>query len=148
MAKSVREAAMDLLSRREHSCYELKQKLLHKGHEADEIELALQRLAAENLLSDERFVESFVHSRQARGSGPRKIAAELSQKGVSESLISHYLDERSPVWTDLAGEVRARKFGSALPQAFKEKARQMRFLQQRGFTAEQIQRAMRDDDFA
>lgn len=148
MAKSVREAAMDLLSRREHSTFELKQKLLRKEYLEDDIDIALQRLAAENLLSDERFVESFVHARQARGSGPRKIAAELSQKGVSDSLISHYLDERSPVWTDLAGEVRARKFGQTLPEDFKEKARQMRFLQQRGFSTEQIQRVLRDDEFA
>ncbi len=137
---------MDLLSRREHSAFELKQKLLRKGYEADVVDPALERLAAENLLSDERFVESFVHARQARGSGPRRVAAELSQKGVSDSLISRYLDERSPVWTDLAGEVRARKFGPVLPEDFREKARQMRFLQQRGFTVEQIQRVLRDDE--
>jgi regulatory protein len=146
MAKSVREAAMDMLSRREHSRYVLQHKLEHKGYDTDEVESALQRLMEENLQSDERFVESFVHSRRERGSGPRKIAAELSQKGVSETLIFHYLDERSPLWIDRAVQVRVRKFGQALPADFKEKARQMRFLQQRGFTAEQIQNAVRDDD--
>ncbi|MDR9435860.1 MAG: regulatory protein RecX [Thiohalophilus sp.] len=146
MAKSVREAAMDMLSRREHSTCELQQKLVRKGYAEEEVDSALQRLADENLLSDERFVEAFVHSRQTRGSGPRKIVAELSQKGVSEMLISQYLDERSPVWIDLAREVRVRKFGAALPGEYREKARQMRFLQQRGFTTEQIQNVVRDDD--
>lgn len=137
---------MDMLSRREHSRHELQQKLEHKGFDTDEVESALCRLMEENLQSDERFVESFVHSRRERGSGPRKIAAELSQKGVSESLISQYLDDRSPLWIERASEVRVRKFGPALPTDFKEKARQMRFLQQRGFTAEQIQNVVRDDD--
>lgn len=146
MGKSVREAAMDLLSRREHSRFELQQKLQRKGHDAADIDTALQQLVEDNLLSDERFVESFVHSRRERGSGPRKIAVELMQKGVSDALISRYLDDRSPLWIERAAEVRARKFGEALPEDFKEKARQMRFLQQRGFTTEQIQSVVRDDD--
>ena len=146
MGRSVREAAMDLLSRREHSYFELQQKLQRKGHESADIDAALKALVEENLLSDERFVESFVHSRRERGSGPRKIAAELAQKGVSDSLISRYLDERSPLWIERAAEVRARKFGALLPDDFKEKARQMRFLQQRGFTTEQIQSVVRDND--
>lgn len=146
MGKSVREAAMDILSRREHSTFELRQKLQRKSHDETEIDTALQQLAEDNLLSDERFVESFVHSRRERGSGPRKIAVELAQKGVSDTLISRYLDERSPLWIDRASDVRARKFGDALPADYKEKARQMRFLQQRGFTTEQIQSVVRDDD--
>lgn len=145
MGKSVREAAMDLLSRREHSHYELSQKLHRKGYAQEEVALALQQLAEENLQSDERFVESFVHSRQERGSGPFKIAAELSQRGVSESLVSRYLDERNPLWLERAAEVRVRKFGPAMPADFGEKTRQMRFLQQRGFSSEQIRRVVNGD---
>ncbi|MBT8092507.1 MAG: RecX family transcriptional regulator, partial [Gammaproteobacteria bacterium] len=49
-------------------------------------------------------------------------------------------------WTEMAREIRARKFGRARPADFKDKARQMRFLQYRGFESEQIQAAMGDSD--
>jgi regulatory protein len=135
---------MDLLARREHSQAELQRKLLARGYPAADVGPVLVRLAEEQLLSDERFAEAFVHARMARGSGPRKIAAELAGKGVAESLISRYLNERSPVWNELAHEVRVKKFGSTLPEDYPAQARQMRFLQQRGFTGEQIRAALRD----
>lgn len=80
MAKSVREAAMDLLSRREHSTCELQQKLVRKGYAEQEVDSALQRLADENLLSDERFVEAFVHSRQTRAPGRARSLPNCRKK--------------------------------------------------------------------
>ena len=147
MARSVREAAMDYLSRREHTTHELAQKLLNKEYEAEEVHAALEQLTAEGLLSDERFVEAFVFHRMQRGSGPFKIQAELRQKGVSDAMIAQFLDERDSAWLNIAQDVRVKKFGPALPADMKEKARQARFLQQRGFTHEQTRSALRDDDF-
>ena len=137
---------MNLLARREHSRQELRDKLLTRGFEDDEITPALQTLSREGLLSDERFTESFIHSRAERGSGPVKIRAELRQRGVADDLITAWLDERDHVWLERAEAVRRKKFGSALPVEYKEKARQMRFLQYRGFTPEQTRRVLRDDD--
>jgi len=147
MARSVREAAMDYLSRREHSAHELFQKLLDKGYESEEVHAALYKLSQEGLLSDERFTEAFVNYRRQRGSGPFKINAELRKKGVSDAMIARFLDERDSSWLDIAREVRDKKFGVALPSDIKEKARQARFLQQRGFTHEQTRCVLRDDDF-
>ena len=147
MAKSVREAAMDYLSRREHSTHELTQKLLAKEYESEEVLAALEKLSQEGLLSDERFTEAFVYYRMQRGSGPFKINAELRQKGVSDAMIAQFLDERDCAWLNVAQDVRDKKFGPALPLDIKEKARQARFLQQRGFTHEQTRSVLRDDDF-
>ncbi|MEJ2141010.1 MAG: regulatory protein RecX [Gammaproteobacteria bacterium] len=147
MARTVREAAMDYLSRREHTTHELAQKLLNKEYEAEEVHEALEQLTAEGLLSDERFVEAFVFHRMQRGSGPFKIHAELRQKGVSDAMIAQFLDERDNAWLNIAQDVRVKKFGPLLPSDMKEKARQARFLQQRGFTHEQTRSALRDDDF-
>ena len=61
--RSIREAAMDYLSRREHATHELFQKLLAKGYEADDVSAALERLAEQNLLSDSRFTEAFINQR-------------------------------------------------------------------------------------
>jgi regulatory protein len=146
MARSVREAAMDYLSRREHTTHELTQKLLGKEYDSDEVHAALEKLSDEGLLSDERFVEAFVYNRMQRGSGPFKIHAELRQKGVSDAMIAQFLDERDSAWLNIAQDVRVKKFGPAFPSDIKEKARQARFLQQRGFTHEQTQSALRCDD--
>jgi regulatory protein len=45
-------------------------------------------------------------------------------------------------WYELAREIRSRKFGRLKPADFKEKAKQMRFLQYRGFEPDHIQVAV------
>jgi regulatory protein len=144
--RSIREAAMDYLSRREHATQELTQKLLTKGYEEDDVTAALARLTEQGLLSDARFTEAFINQRISQGSGPLKIRAELRQKGVSDAMISEFLNERDPFWRESAQAVRSKKYGSELPSDLKEKARQSRFLQSRGFSTEHTRYAMRDDD--
>lgn len=145
MSKDIRLAAMNLLARREHSQQELHRKLLNKGFEAADIKPDLDRLSSEGLLSDERFTEAFINSRLKRGSGPIKIAMELQQRGISDELVNAYLDERDAQWMESAHAVRIKRFGPSPPSDFKERARQMRFLQYRGFTMEQIQRAVGEE---
>ncbi len=137
---------MNLLARREHSTRELRDKLLLRGFDDAEIAPALQLLSREGLLSDERFTESFIHSRMQRGSGPLKIRAELRQRGVADEVIADWLNERDHVWLERAEAVRCKKFGTALPVDYQEKARQARFLQYRGFSAEHTRRVMREDE--
>ncbi|WBA79688.1 regulatory protein RecX [Endozoicomonas sp. GU-1] len=133
----VRRAAMDLLARREHGFTELARKL--SGRFPRELVLdALTRLREERLQSDDRFVESFVYSRQQRGYGPVRIKAELFQKGVDSELIGQYLLEQDDHWDELAKAVKERKFGASVPRDHKERARQTRFLAQRGFSMSQI----------
>jgi len=102
-------------------------------------------LKADGLLSDARFAEAFVHSRFQRGSGPQKIVAELRERGVAVALISASIESFDGQWRDRISEVREKKFGADLPGTFRERSRQMRFLQQRGFTAEQISGVFKDE---
>ena len=144
--RTIRVAAMDYLSRREHATQELFQKLLAKGeYEADEISEALARLSDQGLLSDERFTEAFINQRINKGHGPLKIRAELRQKGVSDAMIGAFLDERNALWQESALAVRVNKYGSERPSDLKETARQTRFLQSRGFSTEQTRYAMTHD---
>jgi regulatory protein len=136
---------MDCLARREHGVHELGAKLQAKGYAAQAVEAALVRLVADNLLSDVRFAEAFVHSRYQRGAGPQKIRAELRARGIDAGLIDASIEVYNERWQTLVSEVRERKYGAAAPADFRERSRQMRFLQQRGFTAEQIARAFRDE---
>ncbi|MFN3235239.1 MAG: regulatory protein RecX [Gammaproteobacteria bacterium] len=130
--------AIKLLTRREHSRAELRQKLQQRGHSDSNIGSALDVLIEEGFLSDQRFVEMYIRSCQNRGLGPARIKMELQEKGVEDALIAEYLNASASEWVKLAKQVHAKKFSAKLPKSFEEKALQMRFLNYRGFTQEQI----------
>ncbi len=134
---------MDLLARREHSRWELRHKLTAAGASGDVADETLDTLEEEDLLSDERFVEAFVASRARKGQGPVRIYQELDRRGVTESLIEDGIDEADVDWYELAAEVRTRKFGKKIPPDFPSRAKQMRFLEYRGFDSDQIRAAMK-----
>ncbi|MGH8396732.1 MAG: regulatory protein RecX [Gammaproteobacteria bacterium] len=141
----IRALAVKLLARREHSTQELTAKLATRGYEPHAVAAVIEALAARNLLSDARFVEEFVASRARRGSGPVKIRDELRRRGVDETLVETMLVEYQNQWLANASATRRKRFGSALPEDFAERARQARFLQQRGFSAEQIRQVLKGD---
>ena len=136
-----RKKAMDFLARREYGQTELIRKLADKGFDRDVAAEAVTRLTEDDLQSDERFSESFVQSRINQGKGPVRIRLDLGQKGISDSITDVALEEADADWRAMAHEQRIKKFGRDLPPDFKEKARQMRFLQYRGFEQDHIQSA-------
>lgn len=141
---SLRARALQYLARREHSRAELSAKLLPHVQEGDDVEALLDDLAKRNWLSDERVTEQIVQHRRSRF-GTQRIIHELRQKGIAEELISAALPELKEGELAVAHEVWQRKFG-ALPQDNKEKVKQMRFLQSRGFGFEVISQVMRISD--
>ena len=134
---------MDLLARREHAVAELQRKLQayaqKKDHDADAetVSTVVNELQVEGLVSDERFAEAFVRYRKNQGYGPRRIQTELRERGVSEKIQATYLDFGDPQWFEQVAQVRCKRFGNGLPEDYKERARQARFLQYRGFTTDQ-----------
>lgn len=137
---------MDFLARREYGRTELVRKLIDKGFEPDVAAQAVDRLSEEGLQSDARFAEAFVQSRINQGKGPVRVRVDLGQKGIPEGVTELALEESGADWRALAREQREKKFGRAAPLDFKDKARQMRFLQYRGFESDQIQAAVGADD--
>ncbi len=142
----VRRAAMNLLARREYAHAELAIRLSRRDMPAELVDAVLDDLSAENLLSDARFAESFIGAWAARGKGPTRIRHELERRGVSGDLIDNALEASGIDWAAVAKDVRHKRFGAPLPADFKDKARQMRFLQYRGFAADHIQAATGGDD--
>jgi regulatory protein len=134
---------LKLLARREHSAQELAIKLKVRGYAADDVAQTLAALTAKSLLSDERFCETYVHHRIAKGYGPLRIRHELAQRGVAAQLIEQVLDRADVDWQQHLAGVRAAKFGSRMPAGFPEQSRQGRFLQQRGFSTGDIRRLFR-----
>ncbi len=143
--KEARKKAMDYLARREYGHQELIDKLAAAGYEAGIAATAVSDLRDENLQSDQRFSESFVQSRINQGKGPVRIRQELKERGIRSDVVDVALEEAAEDWFALAAEIRVKKFGPDVPGEFKEKARQMRFLQYRGFEQEHIQTAIRSD---
>jgi len=142
-----RKKAMDYLARREYGQRELIRKLGGAGYDARVAEAAVLQLTTEGLQDDRRFVENLVQSRVNQGKGPVKIQADLGQRGLAGGLVDEVLQDSDFDWFELASQVRRKKFGGAQPENYKEKARQMRFLQQRGFEQAQIHAAVSSADF-
>jgi len=137
--KLIRKKAMDYLSRREHSRYELYHKLSRHNFEKALINKQLEKLIDENLLSDQRFVEAFVHSRMRSGKGPVKITAELLERGVDEQLIYNSTDEvDESEWLEIAKTVLEKKLGNNQQLDYDNQLKLMKFLSNRGFTMDQI----------
>lgn len=137
-----RKKAMDYLARREHGRTELINKLTRFGFEAATADAAVAELADDNLQSDQRFVEAFIASRISQGKGPVKIRADLRERDIAGGIVDFGLQDADQDWYASARQVRERKYGREYPTDFSEKARQMRFLQSRGFDTDQIQAAV------
>ncbi|HKJ76458.1 MAG TPA: regulatory protein RecX [Gammaproteobacteria bacterium] len=142
---STYEAAITLLARREHSRLELGRKLEQKGHDPDVVTEALDTAEAEGLLSDERFAESYARARREKGYGPLRIRAELRERGVAAELAAQGMEALDEDWPSLAEAVRQKRFGGDKPREAKERARQSRFLQYRGFEADLVRRLLNED---
>ncbi len=127
---------MRYLARREHTRAELRTKLLPHVQEGEDVEAVLDGLEAQKWLSDARAAEMMVTARRGRF-GAQRIAHELRQKGVAENLIGDALPHLKETELEAARDVWKKKFG-VLPQDQKEKAKQVRFLQSRGFGLEVI----------
>jgi regulatory protein len=140
-----RKKAMDFLARREYGQKELIKKLADKGFVRNIVEKAVFQLTEDGLQSDQRFAESFVQSRINQGKGPVRIRLDLSQRGVADSEVEHAIEASAANWYELARDVRQRKFGVDQPFDFQGKAKQMRFLQYRGFEQDHIQAAFRSE---
>jgi len=125
-AADVRRAAMNLLARREYARRELAARLAARGMPDKMIDQTLDALGRENLQS--------------------RIRIELEQKGVDGETIERVLADAEVDWQALAMDVRRKRFGPSPPGSFKERARQARFLQYRGFASDHVGRALAGED--
>lgn len=140
---TLRERALNLLARREHSRAELGRKLSPHG-EADEIAALLDQLEQENLLSNSRYAESLARSRAGRH-GSLRLKSELRDKGVPDEVSSVVLAEARGNDLEAARVVWSKKFGHPPADAV-ERVKQMRFLAGRGFPLDIVRRVVGGDE--
>jgi len=139
---AVRRTAMDLLARREHGRVELTRKLRQRGAPPELIEAELDRLTDEGLLSESRYLESFISYRARSGYGPLRIREELGQRGLQRGDIEQALRECEIDWREKLEECWRRKFAGQLPGDVRERGQQTRFLSYRGYSPEMIGRLL------
>tara|TARA_Y100001935_G_C17310502_1_gene515690 strand:+ start:3201 stop:3635 length:435 start_codon:yes stop_codon:yes gene_type:complete len=135
--------ALDILSRREHSSYELKTKL--KKFETDEKDLnqLIQKLKASNFVDDRRFATAFIKSKSQSGYGPSYISQYLLKKGISSDLYD--INLLNIDWEYICREqFEKKRRGKDIN--FKEREKILRFLAYRGFSYEIIKNALKDYD--
>ena len=139
----VRARALKLLARREHSATELAHKLRARDCGPEVVWQVLGELQAEGLQSDARFAELYTQQRADKGYGPLRIAQELGQRGVDTELAGELLAQFADEWPERLAAVHRRKFGASVPRDMHERGRRARFLQQRGFSSEQVRALFR-----
>lgn len=132
--------ALELLSRREHSVYELKQKLKTKifSLKINELDEVIEKLKNQNLLSDQRFALAVIKQKSSQGYGPKFIELYLKNKFVSShdyDIYEHNID-----WIEICVNQIAKKIRSS-SVSLKEKEKISRFLSNRGFNYEIIKAA-------
>jgi len=137
MAVSLRDRALRLLARREHTRAELARKLSVHSEDPGEVERVLDDLERRGWVSERRVVEQRVHTLRKRY-GARRIERDLRQKGVSDDAVAAALAELKGGELAAAREVWRRKFGGRQAGRPADRARQVRFLQGRGFDLEVV----------
>jgi regulatory protein len=131
------------LARREYGAEELRRRLAAAGFEAGEVDRTIRDLVGRGLVSDRRFAEALARNRRERGYGPLRVRRELRARGVDADAYRELVNDEDPDWVERGEELRRRRFGAALPDSYREWARQARFLQARGYSGEQIRRLLK-----
>jgi regulatory protein len=138
----VRDKALKLLTRREHSRSELQQKLFQRGFEDPLIEQVLSELCARNQLSDSRYAQALVSHRAKTGYGPEYIRQELRARNVDPLIIDEALAGAECSWLEVATTKHAGHFPDPVVQDYKDWARRASYLQRRGFDMETIRQVL------
>ena len=135
--KAIYNKALDIISRREHSQKELSNKLIKKFDIPELVDSVIHGLREKNLLNDYRYSESYVVARKRKGFGPKKIGYELVSRGVNENIASEVIDAEGG-WNEAALKAFNKKFKAGIGEDFKEQNKQKVFLQNRGFSFQEI----------
>ena len=133
--------ALGLLARRDYTRRELAAKLTPHVEDHEELEALLDAFTARGWLSEARVLDQVVQAKRGR-LGPARIRRALLSRGVSEELIAPALKELKETELAQARSVWALKFRTAV-DAGADPARQVRFLQSRGFSVDVAMRVVR-----
>ncbi|WP_437891695.1 regulatory protein RecX [Phytobacter sp. V91] len=136
------EHAVSLLARKDYSNGEMRRALHHMTDDGMTVETVIVRLRDSDYLNDQRIAENMVSRFLRKQYGPTRIRQELRQKGIDQEVTEKTIKDCDVDWFQMASDCRIKKFGDDYPSDAREKGRQMRFLQSRGFSMDMIMEAI------
>lgn len=140
--KDALSCALRILALREHTVFELKQKLHQRDFGEDEIEAAITQCRAWNYLDDDRAARVLARTLLRKGAGVNKIRFELAKRQIPETTVHLLLDELDITdnQLDTALNLVAKKFVKAetFDEKHKQKGKIYRYLQNKGYGADII----------
>lgn len=136
----LRSYAFAVLTRKEYSKAELIEKLALYAQDLDEVIKLVEELAEQRYQSDQRVAETVLASQKRKGKGPARIQLALKNKKIDQDLIADEMQEID--WTEQAYQLKLKKYGAEVTKDPKLKAKQIRFLQYRGFDLDTIFKAI------
>ena len=136
--RDVEQHGIRLLADREHSRLELRRKLLARDYDPLDVEDALHSLENQGLLSDERFTEQYVNVLKRKGFGPLRIRSLLRERGINDTMIHEWVDNREDEWRHQMTETARNKLGLDTGKDFNEKSKIARYLEYRGYPESMI----------
>ena len=136
----LRSYAFAVLTRKEYSKAELIEKLALYAENRDEVIELVEELATQSYQSDQRVAETVLSSQKRKGKGPARIKLALKNKKIDSSLIADEIQEID--WLTEAYQLKVKKYGVEVTKDPKLKAKQIRFLQYRGFDLDTIFKAI------
>ncbi|MGC9356565.1 MAG: regulatory protein RecX [Anaerolineae bacterium] len=139
-----REKALNYLSYRPRSEYELRRYLTERGYPEEAIEETLERLRRVDLVNDAAFAHYWVENRlQFRPRGRRALSHELRQKGVAHAVIEAELDDYDEASAaEQCARQQARRLTHLSPEKFRRRLTQR--LARRGFSYYLIRNVIAD----
>ena len=136
----LRSYAFAVLTRKEFSKAELIEKLAVYAASREEVINLVNELSEQNYQSDQRVADIVLSSQKRKGKGPQRIKLALKNKKINTELIQEELKEID--WVEQAYQLKIKKFGNTVEKDPKLKAKQIRFLQYRGFDMDVIMKAI------
>ncbi|OBT17322.1 recombination regulator RecX [Vibrio sp. UCD-FRSSP16_10] len=137
-----KKAALQFLSHRDHGHYELQQKLLNNGFELIDIDEAMIFCRNHHYLDDLRYAKTQMKRQINNGHGEGRIRQELQAKRVSNEVIEQVLREQPQDWFKLARYSLEQNFDESVVLGEDGYTKQVRYLQFRGFSFDQIEYAL------
>lgn len=134
--------AVSLLARRDYASSELGRTLSKMTENRENIDKALSRLVESGYLDDHRLITHLIDKYVRKKHGPARIKQEIRQKGFSQELVEQVLEKVDVDWYAMARELKVSKFGDEVASEAKEKNKQIRYLQYKGFSMDMIFEAL------
>ena len=142
------KVAVRLLTRRDHTRYEIRQKLKQRGFGSDEILAAVAECERLDYIDDRRTARVYIGQLVRRGFGFRRIAVELKKKGLQGKSIEDILEQQQSEIDEheIARRVLQKKIKNFAKETDQKKRRDKiyRFLDYRGFSRSLISELIRE----